>query len=713
MQKGYRGIDLFRLMAAVLVIAIHVSPLEGIWMDGDFVLTRILARIAVPFFFMASGFFFMEKYGKRDELVWNFLRKTGWIYFWVVLAYLPLNIYKGYFGAELTLPVLLKDLCFDGMFYHLWYLPASMAGMLIAWGLVRRFSFKGALLITGILYGIGLLGDSYYGLIYDMPLIRAFYDNLFLMSDYTRNGIFFAPLFLALGMRFHAVMNYGKTKKRYWNGVGLVLSLILMVAEGMVLHERNLQRHDSMYLFLPFAEYFLFGFLCTFDQRRIKNASRISLMVYLIHPMVIVGLRMTDKVLGIRLFSENPVVQFLGTIVLSFGMAWVLVEIVYLLLQRYGQKKEKTCTYRAWMELNLENLRHNVNEIKQILPEGCRFMAVIKAQAYGHGAVIVAEALNNIGVDAFAVATIEEAIELRRNAITGEILILNYTDAKRARELKRYNLIQTAVDYEHCKELNKAGIRMKVHLKIDTGMKRLGMDAGDVERIAEVFSMKNLDVCGMYTHLCVSDSLRGKDVEFTGRQEKTFYHLMEELKKKNVKIPQIHLQSSYGLLNYPDMRADYVRIGIAMYGTLSDKNDKIRSEINLLPVLALKSMVVHLISVNDGESVGYGCDYVADGDRRIAVVSIGYADGIPRSLSNQRGRVLVQGKYAPIVGRICMDQMMVDITGIEGIGVGCPVVVIGKMQEKEIKVTDFAENAETIANEILSRLGRRVIPVCR
>jgi len=363
---------------------------------------------------------------------------------------------------------------------------------------------------------------------------------------------------------------------------------------------------------------------------------------------------------------------------------------------------------RAWIEVDLQSLKHNAKILQQAMPKGCAMMAVVKAEAYGHGAVPVSKCLNSVGVKNFAVATIDEGITLRESGVVGEILIMGFSHPSRAKELHKYCLTQAVIDYDHAAGLNQMGYPVQVHIKIDTGMHRLGVDAQNTRQIEDIFKMKHLRVCGIFTHFCVSDSLEGDDIIFTRKQISAFNTLLDKLKRHNLPLPKIHMQSSYGLLNYPDLHCDYARIGIALYGALRTLSGKTNLQPDLLPVLSLKSRIAHISDIKKGESIGYGRAFIADRHMRIAVVAVGYADGIPRSLSCGNGQALVSGKYAPIIGKICMDQLTVDITDIPGVSVGDVAVLIGKDQNAELPAALVAENANTIANDLLSRIGHRL-----
>ena len=383
-------------------------------------------------------------------------------------------------------------------------------------------------------------------------------------------------------------------------------------------------------------------------------------------------------------------------------------NLIRMLLDRFRLPEAITEPDRAWIELDLSNLRHNVQQLNRAMPDRCRLMAVVKAEAYGHGAFQTAAFLQQMGVNAFAVATIDEGIHLRHDGITGEILVLGYTAPSRAKELQRYGLMQTLVDYDYALALEQQGIDIKAHIKIDTGMHRLGYDAADFGKVSNTFMLPHLHIEGIYTHLCVADSLDEDDVQFTKQQTDSFRQLLDTLTAMGLQVPKIHMQSSYGLLNYPELACDYVRMGIALYGVYSTPNDRTKLHPDLRPVLSLKSRVVLLRSVPKGESTGYGRAFTAERDTKIAIIPIGYADGVPRNLSCGKGCVLINGHRAPIAGRICMDQLAVDITDIPEVRVGMTATLIGKDGEEEITAAGMAADAGTIANEILSRMGHRL-----
>lgn len=703
-KKSYAGIDDFRLVAALLVVAIHTSPLASFSETGDFIVTRIIARVAVPFFLMTSGFFLVSRYTCNAEKLGAFVKKTAMIYGAAILIYIPINIYNGYFKMDNFLPNMIKDIVFDGTFYHLWYLPASIIGAVAAWCMVKKLNDQKALIVAFVLYLIGLFGDSYYGIAEKVSCLNSLYRLVFQVTDYTRNGIFFAPVFFMIG----GFIADHRPQIAFRKCIcGFVISFGLMFAEAMALNRFDLQRHDSMYLFLLPCMYFLFNSILYFKGKHHAELRTIALIVYIIHPMMIVMIRLCAKLLHLqKVFVENSIIHYLMACLTSVAFGVVLTA----LRNKYGPKKEKHPVYadRAYLEIDLNNLKHNVMALKKVMPPKCKLMAVVKAEAYGHGAYKIATYMNRIGVNAFAVATIDEGIELRGYGVSGEILILGYTSPARAREVRKYDLTQTLIDYPYALNLNRQGYDVKTHIKVDTGMHRLGFDKEDVKGIMSVFSMKHIKVSGIYTHLCAADSLNEKDICFTHMQIQNFYKLIRRLEERGITIPKIHIQSSYGLLNYPELNCDYVRAGIVLYGVLSSPDDNTKLPLDLRPVLSLKAKVILLRKIRKGDSVGYGRAFVADRDRLIAILSVGYADGYPRNLSGGKSYVLINCHKAPVVGKICMDQLVVDVTDIPNVKVGIMATLIGRDGDEEITASMVAGSSESITNELLSRMGRRL-----
>ena len=376
-------------------------------------------------------------------------------------------------------------------------------------------------------------------------------------------------------------------------------------------------------------------------------------------------------------------------------------------------------TDRAWISINEENLLNNMEELQRLSGAGCALMPAVKANAYGHGDVLVSRILQDAGIRNYCVASVDEGIRLRQAGISGQILILGYTHPDGFAELMHYSLTQTAVDLDYAGRLSAYAGKVScgstagncdtiaVHVDVDTGMHRLGIPYDRLELIEKVWKLQNLRVTGMFSHLCVSDGLTDTEDKYTREQIHRFDQVTDYLHKKGIRGFKCHIQGSYGLLNYPEYSYDFSRPGIALYGCLSSADDRVRTANRLKPVLSLKARVASIKELPAGESAGYGLTYTADSARRIAIVSAGYADGIPRSLSNC-GEALIRGRKVPVIGRICMDQLTLDVTDVPEILPDDEAVFIGKSGRFRLTAEDMAEKAGTITNEILSRLGSRL-----
>lgn len=366
---------------------------------------------------------------------------------------------------------------------------------------------------------------------------------------------------------------------------------------------------------------------------------------------------------------------------------------------------------RSWIEINLSQLRNNCLIYKNSLKKNAEIMAVIKADAYGHGDVQVARVLEQCGVKFFAVSNIDEAIGLREADIKSEILILGYSSPIYVKALHDYNLTQAIVSEEYAKALINTGCRIKCQFALDTGMNRIGIDADDpkgCELIIRHCSEK-LNVNGIFTHLCVADTEDEECVSFTKDQIAKFKNVADLISDLN--LPFVHCCNSAGGLFYLDDNVDFtrigniVRLGIILYGLKPDITNKLPN--GIAPALTWKSSISMVKRVHTGETIGYGRTYKAENERIIATVTTGYADGLSRQLSN-RGFVLINGQKAPIVGRICMDQTLVDVTDIPGVNMGDKVVILGRSGNLEYNADDMAKDLNTIGYEVLCNISKRV-----
>ncbi len=363
----------------------------------------------------------------------------------------------------------------------------------------------------------------------------------------------------------------------------------------------------------------------------------------------------------------------------------------------------------------MDAITHNYWEIKQSLNSGTKICCVVKADGYGHGAAFVAKELENAGADWFAVSNLEEAVQLRRSGIGGHMLILGYTPPQEAARLHELQISQTVFSYAYGKELaehaQKAGVQVKIHVKVDTGMSRIGFlyhmperDAEVLDEIEAVCHMPGLYSEGIFTHFAVSDEGEPGDF-FTEKQFEDFLSVVSGLKKRGVEFELRHCANSGAILDYPEMQLDMVRPGIILYGLLPSAN--MRNPLNLQPAMELKTVISMIKTVAENTSVSYGRCFVTQKKTRLATVPIGYADGYPRLL-HDHADMLVCGERARVVGRVCMDQLMLDVTDIPKAREGMTVTIFGKDGQGFIPVDELASFNSTIHYEMVCLVGKRV-----
>lgn len=369
---------------------------------------------------------------------------------------------------------------------------------------------------------------------------------------------------------------------------------------------------------------------------------------------------------------------------------------------------------RTWAEVSLDNLEHNYRAIKNHIPEGCRFLGVMKADAYGHGAVPLSHALCELGAEYLAVSNLEEAIQLRRGGVRAPMLILGYTPASFADTMVFMDITQEVHSLEYAKELDTAlagtNYILNVHLKLDTGMTRIGFFAYDHERtlpeLLEVCGLPHLHVEGVFTHFCVADSKAPEDEAFTRTQYARFTAMLDALAAYGIRPELRHCASSGATILYPELALDMVRPGIATYGHAPSEDAE--GILDLRPLMTVRTTVAQLREIPAGTSISYGRTYTAERDMRVAVLPIGYADGLLRGLS---GKVSfrIRGRMARSVGRICMDMCMVDVSEIPGIRVGDEAALFGYDTDGTLLPCErIAQQAGTISYEILCGISKRI-----
>jgi alanine racemase len=362
----------------------------------------------------------------------------------------------------------------------------------------------------------------------------------------------------------------------------------------------------------------------------------------------------------------------------------------------------------AWVEINTERLCYNLLEIRQIISSKTRLMAVVKANAYGHGMIEVAQQAKKSGADMLGVARIDEGIKLRTAGLDLPVLIFGFTHQSHALKLIEYDLTQTVFSLQSAEALSEtaqaAGKKIRVHLKIDTGMGRLGFWSDKIDRIVnEVIStvgLEGLEIEGVYTHFASAD-WRNKD--YTQRQFDFFVDILNRLELKGFQVPIRHAANSAAIIDLPETYLDMVRAGIMIYGLYPFVEVK-KERINLKPVMTLKTRVTHVKRVPAGFKVSYGSTYEAINPTTIATVSIGYSDGLNRLLSS-RGHMLLHGCKAPIAGRVCMDMTMLDTGNISDVMAGDEVVVFGEQGDESITVDQIAKTTSTINYEVVTGIA--------
>lgn len=366
-------------------------------------------------------------------------------------------------------------------------------------------------------------------------------------------------------------------------------------------------------------------------------------------------------------------------------------------------------TRPVWAVINLDNLIHNINEIKKNINENTKIYGVIKADGYGHGAIMIARTILANGVDRLAVATLSEAIELRKNNITAPILILGYTPGFQAKDIISNDITQTVLSFEQAEALSYSaeslGKTAKIHVKLDTGMSRLGFSATEaaIEDIIKISKLPYIEVEGIFSHFAMADA---SDKSFTIKQCDKFKGIVTELENRGLFIPIKHISNSAAILDLPDYDFDMVRAGILMYGLYpSDEVNKER--LKLKPVMELKANISQIRKLEAGVGISYGHSFVTQETSKIGTVPIGYADGYSRLLSNKI-YVGYRGKKIPVIGNICMDQCMVDVTGIDNIEVGDEVYLFGDGSHGEPSVDEIAQMIGTINYEVICILSKRV-----
>lgn len=364
---------------------------------------------------------------------------------------------------------------------------------------------------------------------------------------------------------------------------------------------------------------------------------------------------------------------------------------------------------RTWAEVSLDAVAHNIKQIRKITNPSAQIMAVVKADAYGHGFMEVAKTLLDNGADRLAVATLREGAQLRSRGVNVPILVLGALMEDDIEDFINFNITPTVFSYETAHAISyiaqKKEIVTKIHIKLDTGMSRIGFLTGDdngnvVDEIEKISRLPYIEIEGIFSHFSTSDEF---DDSYTRMQFARFMDVVNQLEERGVKIPIKHICNSAGIMMYPEMHLDMVRPGVILYGLYpSDEVDK--SVLDLKPAMTLKSRITHVKEVEPGRGVSYGKEYITEGITKIATVPVGYADGYLRGLAHE-GKMMVNNQQVRIVGRICMDQCMIDVTNVHNIERGDEVILFS---DSGITIDDLARWLDTINYEVACVIGKRI-----
>ena len=369
---------------------------------------------------------------------------------------------------------------------------------------------------------------------------------------------------------------------------------------------------------------------------------------------------------------------------------------------------------RTWMEIDLDMVEHNYKTIRAHVPSSAGVCCTIKANAYGHGAVRIGKLLDELGGAFFAVSNAEEAIQLRKAGIIKPIMVLGYSPLETTELLAKYNISQCVHSYEYGKALlsdaKSKGVKIAVHIKIDTGMGRIGFPFRGFDedlRIEEIVELCNDEAFiseGIFTHFPISDDQK-KGEAFTREQYEKFISVIERLQRRGISFAVKHCANSAGLVDYPEYSLDMVRAGVLFFGIIPSWEMK-NPDFDLKHTFAWKTVVSHIKDVRVGESIGYSRTFIADKKMKVATLPIGYADGFSRSNGAKGFKIYVKDKPCPIVGRVCMDQIMIDVSEVEEISVGDEITLFGN--GSPVSVYDYSDLHSTIPHEVMCDIGMRV-----
>ena len=384
----------------------------------------------------------------------------------------------------------------------------------------------------------------------------------------------------------------------------------------------------------------------------------------------------------------------------------------------YSSREEiNTDILRCWLEINLSNLKNNIQSFRNIITDKMDIICVTKANAYGFGTVTISNYLESIGIKYFAVSTLQEAIDLRtKGNIKGEIIILTWTPPSQKDLIIKYNLIQTLVDYNYAQKLNETTGVVKCHIKVDTGLNRFGHKVTEIDIFKKMFELKNLNILGIFSHLCRECEFTDEANEFSKKQIENFDTVITQLEKAGLNVGMKHMMDSIGTLRFNDTKYDMVRPGLVLYGMPANINSEPIKELlrknNFKPLGALKCRVMAVKTIEKGEKVGYGSKFIAPEKTKLATIGIGFVDGFPCACGGNNFNVIIKGNKCPITGSVCMDATMVKVPMDCDVKAGDIATIFGFDEKGDLlNYQEFFSKTGLSVEETISRFGERITRV--
>lgn len=640
------------------------------WLPNCFI-----TNLFTPLIIGITCFYISYAYFKNDQRLLDntTIKDKRYIYLLIIISIIFVYLLKFYSNQSLIgLAVsLLFPLCLTPLWTY------------IIQQLIYHFKYKTILIIVSLLSIALIINTTYIPLVsIDPTLFSPKVTNT--INQYAILWHCFYPVMLIVLAYGYVTNHIAKLKLNYiW---------ILFIVESLLIH--------IMGLSYPYLYRFCFPIICIYlVQNNWINIKIKDEAITIIKFLVMIGFipiiySIIELYKSYLKLLDNPCF----TIIVSSGFILLITYIIYHL----PLSKPIDSFKRATIRINSNALKHNIDAFNSLLPSTTNICAVLKGNAYGHNAPLIASICQQNGIDMMAVACLKEAIELRKKGIECQLLILSDSDPINAKLISKYQCIQTISSLDTLIKYQNSGYIIHTALAIDTGMHRLGFEYDDHESLSKAFAQSNICIDHIYSHLSDSEDLSNYSTQYTYEQINRFNECITYCKSLAKHSFTTSLQASFGTLNYASCNYDYVRLGIALYGVTPDINQPTRSNLDLQPVLSLHSKIIGLHKVNKGDTIGYGQLTIAQHESLIATISIGYVDGLFRNY--QDTQVVIHGKKAPVIGKICMDLCMVDVTDIDNVSIQDEVEFISANQDAPTLAKSFNTNSV----ELLARLSKRL-----